>query len=246
MAPSKKKMNVGGTRSSTRLRTTSKDGSSSTNSGSGDQHRLPVDCPFPQCKASTVHQHYHQLQFFNPHPIHEVKFRGYASSQRDIPLQPGVTDQTSAMAGHQSISSNIPEAGGATQEQNGSGQPHATGCIEAVDKDNPPNGHVLSNTPGKATTTEKDSAQRAVPDKRHMTGDGRFSMDTGDPITSRQTVEFVEDLVNSQQAESETTDLGTLQQQPEETSYSIMPGLQGIADEWLVPMTPEEAAAMIP
>lgn len=73
----------------------------------------------------------------------------------------------------------------------------------------------------------------------------------GDPITSRRTLEFVEDLLTPLQSipmetvyekSAKTWDHRAIQQQPDESSLTTSPGLQDVFDEWLAPMGDENAS----
>lgn len=45
--------------------------------------RIPIDCPFVGCQASTTHQHLPQLQYYNPRLGRAVHYHGYGNSSRD-------------------------------------------------------------------------------------------------------------------------------------------------------------------
>lgn len=76
----------------------------------------------------------------------------------------------------------------------------------------------------------------------------------GDPITSRRTLEFVEDLLTPLQSfpmetvyekSAKTWDYRAIQQQPDESSLTTSPGLQDVFDEWLAPMGDENASEVM-
>ena len=78
--------------------------------------------------------------------------------------------------------------------------------------------------------------------------DGTSDPNPGDSITSRRTLEFVEDLLTPLQSIPmetiyETTanawNYGAVQQQPDESSLATSPGSQNVFDEWLAPMGDE-------
>ena len=85
----------------------------------------------------------------------------------------------------------------------------------------------------------------------NMLDDGTSDLSPGDPITSRRTLDFVEDLLTPLQSTPKETvyettanawDYRAAQQQPDESSSATSPGLQKVFDEWLAPLAPEQAS----
>ena len=233
-----------------------------------DNHRIPIDCPSPNCDAKTVHQHYNNLQFFNPHPANEIRYRGYVSSHRVTSSQPNVADGEPAMQGEETCGPEISDV--AAKEQDENEQRSVTGGDRTDDQKEP----MKSRTPvvslKVAVPEEGNDDQRSVtladlpkkqqgiaildeatPEEDTIMDDGISDLTPGDPITSRQTLEFVEDLVNSAQTIPMAIDyqmMGTawdsreVREQPKESQLTVSRGLQDMFDEWLIPMTPEEAS----
>ena len=47
------------------------------------EQRNPLNCPFTRCRASTVHQHLPQLQYYHPRPSRAARYRGYENPVRN-------------------------------------------------------------------------------------------------------------------------------------------------------------------
>ena len=52
--------------------------------------RIPIGCPIIGCRASTVHQHLPQMQYYHPHPGRAVHYHGYGNSSRDASSRPSL------------------------------------------------------------------------------------------------------------------------------------------------------------
>ena len=243
--------------------------STSTLSLSSRDHRIPVDCPLPGCNATTVHQHKNNLQFFNPHPANEIIYRGYVSSHRVAPWQADVTSGGLTMQGQETFDPEISDEE-KVQEQNDFGQVSVTEDDEIGDGEEPSERRTLVVTLRVAAPEEKSDAQGSValadiPREQQdvvilsgVESQGYTVMDdrnpdlgAEDPITSRRTLDFVEDLLTSRQESSMDIDYETVanawnsrgvHEQPRVSLLRISPGLQEVFDEWLVPKTPEQAS----
>lgn len=247
---------------------------SSSLSLSSRDHRIPIDCPFPGCNATTVHQHYDNVQFFNPHPAPETRHRGYASSRRVTSLQPNVVNGVPAMRGQETFGPEILDEEEAAQEQDGNLQSSVAGGDEKDVQEKPIEQRTLITTLKVAAPEVRNNAQRLValaglskeqqavgePDgaalqEYTVMDEGISNLSPGDPITSRRTLDFVEDLLTPLQTIPLEIDYETIanawdsrrvQQQPEESPTTTSPGLQDVFDEWLVPKTPEQASETLP
>ena len=242
---------------------------SSTLSLSSRDHRVPTDCPLPMCNATTVHQHYNNLQFFNPHPANEIQHRGYLSSHRVAPSQ---ADNATGGLGMQTQEVFGPELSDeeAFQEQHEMGQTSVVEDDEVDDQEEPRERRTLVVTLRVAAPEERSNAQISVtsvdlwkeqqeviitgvigPEEQTVIEDGTSDLSPGDPITSRRTLDFVEDLLTPPQTIPMEIDYETVAKawdsrvvhaEPQESPLTISPGLQGEFDKWLVPKTPEQAS----
>ncbi|KAF6218463.1 hypothetical protein HO133_005812 [Letharia lupina] len=247
---------------------------SSSLSLSSRDHRIPIDCPFPGCNATTVHQHYDNVQFFNPHPAPETRHRGYASSRRVTSLQPNVVNGVPAMRGQETFGPEILDEEEAAQEQDGNLQSSVAGGDEKDVQEKPIEQRTLITTLKVAAPEVRNNAQRLVAladlskeqqavgefdgaalEEYTVMDEGISDLSPGDPITSRRTLDFVEDLLTPLQTIPLEIDYETIanawdsrrvQQQPEESPTTTSPGLQDVFDEWLVPKTPEQASETLP
>ena len=82
---------------------------SSTLSLSSHDHKVSIDCLYPDYHATTVHQDGDQLQFFNPHPDNEIQYHGYASSRRATSSHVNVVNDLSATRGQETVESEAGE-----------------------------------------------------------------------------------------------------------------------------------------
>lgn len=236
--------------------------SSSTLSLSSRDHRIPIDCPWPKCNARTVHQHNNLLQFFNPHPENEIEYRGYVSSHRVAPWQADVAP------GELKLQAEISDEETIREQSNG--QTSDGEDDETDEQEEPLERRTLIVTLKVAAPEENSEAQRLVASAdlwKEQQGvvilnrvesqgytvmdDGTSALTPGDPITSRRTLDFVEDLLTSRQESSMNTQYetvanawtcGGIDEEPQESPLTISPGLQNIFDEWLVSKTPEQAS----
>lgn len=102
--------------------------------------------------------------------------------------------------------------------------------------------------------------EEATPEEDTIMDDGTSDLTPGDPITSRRTLDFVEDLVNPLQTIPMAIDYQVMgnawdsrevrerevREQPKEPQLTFSGRLQDIFDEWLVPGTPEQASETLP
>lgn len=95
----------------------------------------------------------------------------------------------------------------------------------------------------------------AAPEESTMMDEGISDLTPGDPITSRRTLDFVEELVNPMQTipmdiDHETIanawDSRDVQDQHEVSPLAASRGLQNVFDTWLVPRIPEQASETLP
>lgn len=93
---------------------------------SSRDHRTPIDCPLPRCNATTVHQHYNDLQYYNPHPANETRHCGYVSSHRVISLDPNVANGETATRDQEMLEPELSDDEEAAQGQIEIKHPHAT------------------------------------------------------------------------------------------------------------------------
>ena len=156
------------------------------------------------------------------------------------------------------------------QEHNEDEKPFIMEDDETGDREEPLERRTLVVTLRVAAPEENSDAQRSVTsadfwkeqqDVVTLNGvesheytvmdDGTSDLTPGDPITSRRTLDFVEDLLTSQQESSMDIDYETVakawitrevHEELEESPLGISPGLQDVFDEWLVPKTPEQAS----
>ena len=89
------------------------------------------------------------------------------------------------------------------------------------------------------------------PGEHTVMDDGTSDLSPDDPITSRRTLDFVEDLLTPLQTIPMEIDYETVanawdsrrvHEEPPESPWTISPGLQGEFDEWLVPKTDSRAS----
>lgn len=231
---------------------------------------MPIDCPLAGCNARTVHQHYNNLQFFNPHPANEIRYRGYANSHRVTSSQSDVANGGQARQGEETLGPDILDDKGSAPEQVVIEQASVTGNNEKDDKEGPKERRTLIISLRVAAPEERSDAQRSVapvdhpqeqqdivilngvaPEEHTMMDEEISHPSPRDPITSRRTLDFVEDLINPLQAHSLEIDYDTIanalasrgmQELPEEPPSTTSQGLQSLFDEWLVPNTPEQAS----
>lgn len=157
----------------------------------------------------------------------------------------------------------------AFQEQHQNGQTSVTEDDEIDDQEEPRERRTLVVTLRVAAPEGRSDAQRsvasadlwkeqqevAIPDvvgpEEHTVMDDGISESPGDPITSRRTLDFVEDLLTPLQTIPMEIDYETIanawdsrgvSEEPQESPLTISPGLQHEFDEWLVPETPEQAS----
>ena len=88
-----------------------------TSSLTSRDQRVPIDCPLPRCKASTVHYHGTNPQFYNPHRENEVRHRGYIGSRRDMHSQTKAASGVPAMGGLDMFDSGTSGENGPAKEQ---------------------------------------------------------------------------------------------------------------------------------
>lgn len=102
---------------------------------------------------------------------------------------------------------------------------------------------------------QQDVFDRRAPEEISIMSDRIFSLTSGDPITSRYTLDFAEDLVSPLQIIPMEVDYETIanawdpegmQGQREESQLTTSPGLQNVFEEWLVAKTPEQASETLP
>ena len=95
----------------------------------------------------------------------------------------------------------------------------------------------------------------ATPEEDTIMDDGTSDLTPGDPITSRRTLDFVEDLVKPLETipvEIDYQMIGNawgsreVREQPKESQLTVSQGLQDMFDEWLVPRSPEQASETLP
>ena len=175
------------------------------------------------------------------------------------------------MRGQDTSGPGIADDDEATQERDDD-QISIPGDDHAGDQEEPPERQTLIMT-FKTAAPETDNAQRSVAvadpakeqqavvvldraarEKPTMMDDGTSDLSPGDPITSRRTLDYVEDfsdlspgdlitmsrtldsvkdLVNPPQTNAWNSN--RMQEQPAERTSTTSPGLQSIFDEWLVP-----------
>ena len=157
----------------------------------------------------------------------------------------------------------------AFQEQHEIGQTSVIEDDEIDDQEEPRERRTLVVTLRVAAPEERSDAQISVtsvdqwkeqqeviitgvvePEEHTVMEDGTSDLSPGDPITSRRTLDFVEDLLTPPQTIPMEIDYETVANawdsrivhaEPQESPLTIPPGLQGEFDEWLVPKTPEQA-----
>ena len=223
-----------------------------------------MDCPLPVCNARTVHQHFGQPQYFNPHPGNEIRYPGYASSHRLTSSQSNEANKVPAMRGQ-----DAPEAEDfeeeAAQEQDGNGQTPIASGDEKDDQEEATDQRTLIIAPEVAASAMKNDTQKSYalassPKEQQdveilhgttleqpiMMDDGIHDLTPGDPITSRRTLDFVEDLLTPLQTipMANAGNAKAVKQQAEEPLFTTSSGLQDEFDEVLAPMTPEQAAEL--
>ena len=246
----------------------------SSNTLSLQDHRIPVDCLLPSCDATTVHQHYDNLQFFNPHPANEIQYPGCVSSHRVTSLQPDVANGGPALRGQEIFKPENSDDDETVQEQDENGQTSGTGDVETDDQEEQIEPRTLIVTFRVGAPEEENDAQesvaladlpkeqqdvmildRAAPEEYTTMDEGISDLTPGDPITSRRTLDFVEDLVNPMQAIPMDIDYETIanawdsrdvQKQREVSPLMASRGLHNVFDKWLVPMIPEQASETLP
>ena len=242
-----------------------------SSNSSSHNHKIPIDCPFPRCVATTVHQHHNNLQFFNPHPANEVRYRGYVSSQRVTPPESNVANGGPARQGQETSEPETSDNDNATkepQEPDDDVQTPVMDDDETDDREEPTERRSLIITVKVGTPEERNDAPRSValadvPKEQQdvvlldrAAPEGYTTMDNGisdlspnDPITSRRTLDFVEDLITGPQTIPMEIDYETfgnawdsrgMEEEPDEAQ------MQSVFDEWLVPNTPEQASETLP
>lgn len=219
-----------------------------------------------------MHQHYNNLQFFNPHPANEIQYRGYVSSHRVAASQADVATATGGL-GMQSQEIFEPELSDedAVHEQHEHGQISVPEDDEIVDQEEPRERRTLVVTLRVAAPEERSDAQGSVasadlwkeqqevvmtdmvgPEENTVMDDGTSDLSPDDPTTSRRTLDFVEDLLTPPQTIPMEIDYETIaiawdsRRVHEEPLESPMTISQGEFDEWLVPETPEQASETRP
>ena len=221
--------------------------------------------------ATTVHQHHNNLQFFNPHPANEVRYRGYVSSQRVTPRESNVANGGPARQGQETSEPKTSDNDNATkkpQEPDDDVQTSVMDDDETHDREEPIERRSLIITVKVETPEERNDAPRSValadvskgqqdvvlldraaPEGYTTMGNGISDPRPDDPITSRRTLDFVEDLITGPQTIPMEIDYETIgnawgsrgmQEQPDEAQ------MQRVFDEWLVPNTPEQASEALP
>ena len=225
-----------------------------------------MDCPLPVCNARTLHQHFGQPQYFNPHPGNEIRYPGYASSHRLTSSQSNEANKVPAVRGQEAPEAENFEEEEVAQEQDGHGQTPIASGDEKDDQEEAMERRTLIIAPEVAASAKKNDTQESdaiasspkeqqdieilhgtMLEQHIMMDDGIHDLDPGDPITSRRTLDLVEDLLTPLQTTptAKAWNSRAVQEQPEDSLLTTSSVLQDAFDEVLAPMTPEQASELV-
>lgn len=175
-------------------------------------------------------------------------------------------DEGPTLRGQETFGPEIPDEP-ATQEQDGMGQNSVTDDAEIDDEEEPverrtliitlkvaaPKGGVDTQRPMALAITHKEQQDivildGAAEDEYTMMDEAISDLSPCDPITSRRTLDFVEDVVTplrtipmdiGYETIANAWDSRGVHEEPEELPSTTSPGLQSVFDEWLVTSTTE-------
>ena len=166
------------------------------------------------------------------------------------------------MCGQETSEPEVWKHGEEAREQDGHGEPSVVNGDETNGQEEPTERRVPITNIGINGLIKEKEAQRSLtstgppeeqknvetlietaPEQYTMIDEGDSDMSLGDPITSRRTLDFVEDVLTPMQTTpmeiayetiANAWDHRAVQQQSDWSSSTTSPGLQDIFDEWLV------------
>ena len=190
-------------------------------------------------------------------------------------FESGLSDKEEAVQEQNTIGqSSVADKQEVVQEQNENRQSNVVDDDETDDQGEPTERPTLVVTLKVAAPQERNDAQRSVasadlrkeqqdivlldgvePEEYTVMDDGTSDLSLGDPITSRRTLDFVEDLLTPLQTLPMDIDYQTIadawdsrsgHEEPQESPATVSPVLQDVFGEWSVPMTSEQASETLP